>query len=38
MGDLPSSFPRKDDLDGIERVALSFGLSLAIVEAYDKHL
>jgi len=24
-------FPRKADLDGIERVALSFGLSLAIV-------
>jgi uncharacterized membrane protein len=24
-------FPRKDDLDGIERVALSFGLSIAIV-------
>jgi len=23
-------FPRKDDLDGIERVALSFGLSIAI--------
>ena len=23
-------FPRKDDLDGIERVALSFGLSTAI--------
>jgi uncharacterized membrane protein len=24
-------FPRKDDLDGIERIALSFGLSIAIV-------
>jgi uncharacterized membrane protein len=24
-------FPRKDDLDGIERVALSFGLSIAVV-------
>ncbi|MDI6885411.1 MAG: DUF1616 domain-containing protein [archaeon] len=24
-------FPRKDDLDGIERLALSFGLSIAIV-------
>jgi uncharacterized membrane protein len=24
-------FPRKDDLDGIERVALSFGLSIAMV-------
>ena len=23
-------FPRKDDLDGIERIALSFGLSIAI--------
>ena len=23
-------FPRKDDLDGIERVALSFGLSIVI--------
>jgi len=23
-------FPRKDDLDGVERVALSFGLSIAI--------
>ena len=23
-------FPRKDDLDGIERVALSFGLSIAV--------
>ncbi|MGB3943467.1 MAG: DUF1616 domain-containing protein, partial [Methanothrix sp.] len=24
-------FPRDDDLDGIERVALSFGLSIAVV-------
>ena len=24
-------FPRKDDLDGIERIALSFGLSIAVV-------
>jgi len=24
-------FPRKDDLDGIERLALSFGLSIAVV-------
>ena len=24
-------FPRKDDLDGIERIALSFGLNIAIV-------
>jgi uncharacterized membrane protein len=24
-------FPRKDDIDGIERVALSFGLSIAVV-------
>ena len=24
-------FPRKNDLDGIERVALSFGLSIAVV-------
>jgi uncharacterized membrane protein len=31
-------FPRKDDLDGIERVALSFGLSIAIVEAKDNYL
>ena len=23
-------FPKKDDLDGIERVALSFGLSIAV--------
>jgi uncharacterized membrane protein len=27
---IAASFPRKDDLDGIERVALSFGLSIAI--------
>ena len=31
-------FPRKDDLDGIERIALSFGLSIAFVEAKDKYL
>jgi uncharacterized membrane protein len=31
-------FPRKDDLDAIERIALSFGLSIAIVEAKDKYL
>ena len=24
-------FPRRDDLDGIERIALSFGLSIAVV-------
>jgi len=24
-------FPGKDDLDGIERIALSFGLSIAVV-------
>ena len=24
-------FPRKDDLDAIERIALSFGLSIAVV-------
>ena len=24
-------FPRKNDLDGIERIALSFGLSIAVV-------
>lgn len=27
-------FPRKDDLDGIERVALSFGLSIAITPLF----
>ena len=28
---LSALFPKRDDLDGIERVALSFGLSIAIV-------
>jgi len=28
---IASLFPRKDELDGIERIALSFGLSIAIV-------
>ena len=28
---LSALFPKRDDLDGIERIALSFGLSIAIV-------
>ena len=30
-GRIAALFPRKDDLDGIERIALSFGLSIAVV-------
>jgi uncharacterized membrane protein len=28
---LATLYPRKDDLDGVERIALSFGLSIAII-------